>query len=180
MGISSGALCISSAAAHWSPAVIELVQLVRTRWRENCFVGIKKRFQLCFETRGPQQMCASSCCWAQLPLSAGSPFICSAERVRELLLRATHLFVAAIDGCGSPGLAPNRQHDGTAGCVGAGAVLEGTAKQSARRGKRRGRRRKPSDKGPRIYRGRPLTCSIVPRGCGEELTCRRNTPVSCN
>ena len=36
---SSGALCMSSAAAHWSPAVTELVQLVRTRWRENCFVG---------------------------------------------------------------------------------------------------------------------------------------------
>jgi hypothetical protein len=36
---------MSSAAAHWSPAVTELVQLVRTRWRENCFVGTKKRFQ---------------------------------------------------------------------------------------------------------------------------------------
>jgi len=48
---------MSSAAAHWSPAVTELVQLVRTRWRENCFVGTKKRFQLCFETRGPRQMC---------------------------------------------------------------------------------------------------------------------------
>jgi hypothetical protein len=54
---SSGALCMSSAAAHWSPAVTELVQLVRTRWRENCFVGTKKRFQLCFETRRPRQMC---------------------------------------------------------------------------------------------------------------------------
>ena len=51
--ILSGALCMSSAAAHWSPAVTELVQLVRTRWRENCFVGTKKRFQLCFETRAP-------------------------------------------------------------------------------------------------------------------------------
>ena len=48
---------MGSAAAHWSPAVTELVQLVRTRWRENCFVGTKKRFQLCFETRGPRQMC---------------------------------------------------------------------------------------------------------------------------
>jgi hypothetical protein len=33
--ILSGALCMSSAAAHWSPAVTELVQLVRTRWRDN-------------------------------------------------------------------------------------------------------------------------------------------------
>ena len=41
---------MSSAAAHWSPAVTELVQLVRTRWRENGFVGSKKRFQLCFES----------------------------------------------------------------------------------------------------------------------------------
>jgi hypothetical protein len=65
---SSGALCMSSAAAHWSPAVTELVQLVRTRWRENCFVGTKKRFQLCFETRGPRQMCGT-CCFA--------PNICS-------------------------------------------------------------------------------------------------------
>ena len=65
---SSGALCMSSAAAHWSPAVTELVQLVRTRWRENCFVGTKKRFQLCFETRGPRQMCGT-CCFA--------PDICS-------------------------------------------------------------------------------------------------------
>src|SRR3954449_3066633 len=55
--ILSGALCMSSAAAHWSPAVTELVQLVRTRWRDNCFVGTKKRFQLCFETRRPRQMC---------------------------------------------------------------------------------------------------------------------------
>ena len=59
---------MSSAAAHWSPAVTELVQLVRTRWRENCFVGTKKRFQLCFETRGPRQMCGT-CCFA--------PNICS-------------------------------------------------------------------------------------------------------
>ena len=46
--ILSGALCMSSAAAHWSPAVTELVQLVRTRWRDNCFVGTKKRFQIVF------------------------------------------------------------------------------------------------------------------------------------
>ena len=59
---------MSSGAAHWSPAVTELVQLVRTRWRENCFVGTKKRFQLCFETRGPRQMCGT-CCFA--------PNICS-------------------------------------------------------------------------------------------------------
>ena len=59
---------MSSAAAHWSPAVTELVQLVRTRWRENCFVETKKRFQLCFETRGPRQMCGT-CCFA--------PNICS-------------------------------------------------------------------------------------------------------
>ena len=55
--ILSGALCMSSAAAHWSPAVTELVQLVRTRWRDNGFLGTKKRFQLCFEKRGPRQMC---------------------------------------------------------------------------------------------------------------------------
>ena len=59
---------MSSAAAHWSPAVTELVQLVRTRWRDNCFVGTKKRFQLCFETRGPRQM-SGICCFA--------PNICS-------------------------------------------------------------------------------------------------------
>ena len=53
---------MSSAAAHWSPAVTELVQLVRTRWRENCFVGTKKRFQLCFETRELANV--RFCCWA--------------------------------------------------------------------------------------------------------------------
>ena len=51
--ILSGALCMSSAAAHWSPAVTELVQLARTRWRDNCFVGTKKRFQLCFVRNFP-------------------------------------------------------------------------------------------------------------------------------
>jgi hypothetical protein len=35
------------------------------------------------------------------PLSAGSPFVCSVEHVRDLLLRAKHLFVAAmVAGCG--------------------------------------------------------------------------------
>jgi hypothetical protein len=47
---------MSAAAAHWSLAVTELVQLVRTLWRENGFVGRKKRFQLCFEKREPRQM----------------------------------------------------------------------------------------------------------------------------
>ena len=36
---------MSSAAAHWSPAVTELVQSVRTRFRGNGFLGTKKRFQ---------------------------------------------------------------------------------------------------------------------------------------
>jgi hypothetical protein len=54
---SSGALCMSSAAAHWSPAVTELVQLVRTRWRENCFVGTRNGFN-CVSRRADLGKCA--------------------------------------------------------------------------------------------------------------------------
>jgi hypothetical protein len=54
---SSGALCMSSAAAHWSPAVTELVQLVRTRWGENCFVGQRNGFN-CVSRRADLGKCA--------------------------------------------------------------------------------------------------------------------------
>ena len=54
-------------------------------------------------------------------------------RVQDLLLRAKHLFVAAIDGWGSPGLRELANQNMTAGPVafGAGAILKGPAKQSA-------------------------------------------------
>ena len=49
-------------------------------------------------------------------------FVASA-RVRDLLIRAKDLFVAAIDGWGSPGFAPNRSNPNmTAGPVAFGAA----------------------------------------------------------
>ena len=65
---------MSSAAAHWSPAVTELVQLARKRWRDNCFVGTKKRFQgsrradlsKCAIKQGPRAMHFGACLLALL------------------------------------------------------------------------------------------------------------------
>ena len=64
----------------------------------------------------------------------GSRFLVALLLVRDLLLHAKHLFVAAIDGLGFTGACRELANQNmTAGPVafGAGAILKGPAKQSA-------------------------------------------------
>src|SRR3954453_9132414 len=82
--ILSGALWMSSAAAHWSPAVTELVQLVRTRWRDNCFVGQRNGFN-CVSRRADLGKCA-----IKLLLVVGHDCFCR--------LIAIHLLRRAVEG----------------------------------------------------------------------------------
>jgi hypothetical protein len=74
-------------------------------------------------------------------LSIAGGFLVASRLVRDLLLCAKQLFVAAIVAAIHRPCAESANQNMMAGPVafGADAVLKGPAKQSARRGKRRGR-----------------------------------------
>ena len=82
--------------------------LVRKRFAFLVFPAVSRR-QRAVKT-GSADPATGLASWQRTKLrrAAGRLLVASAP-VRDLLVRAKHLFVAAINGWGSPGLAPNWQ-----------------------------------------------------------------------